>query len=268
MDMQQKKQNKNKNIDLKTTSLERKLKSLVSPNVKSFLLYFLLNQYVGKALKFFKIRWNLFGGKFDYSSVSDKDAAKIFWGAWESAEIRFSKRFALSKTIVELGSSVGVTLGVLSNIRKQTKFICVEAALENFEKLNTLKTLLPASNEYILVNKAIAYDVDRVNFEFTSVTGSKINEKGNDLRNYVDAITLSDVLKENQIESEYTLITDIEGAEEAVFFKDEAALKKCVLIIAELENTSSHTIDEQISKLQDIGFSLIERYGSVVVMSR
>ena len=115
--MQQKKQNENKNIDLKTTSLERKLKRLVSPNIKSFLLYFLLNSYVGKALKFFKIRWNLFGGKFDYSLVSDKDAAKIFWGIWESAEIRFAKRFAFSSTIIELGSSVGVTLGVLSNIR-------------------------------------------------------------------------------------------------------------------------------------------------------
>lgn len=266
--MQQIKYNKNKNINLKTTSLERKLKHLVPPTVKSFLLYFLLNSYVGKALKFFKIRWNLFGGKFDYSLVSDKDAAKIFWGIWESAEIRFAKRFALSKTIVELGSSVGVTLGVLSNIRKQTKFICVEAALENFEKLNSLKTLLPTNNEYILVNKAIAYDVDRVSFKFTSATGSKINEKGDETGSYVDATTLSNLLEENQIESEYTLLADIEGAEEAVFFKDEAALKQCVLIIAELENTSSHTIHEQISKLEDIGFSLRERYGCVVVMSR
>ena len=266
--MQQKKQNENKNIDLKTTSLERKLKRLVSPNIKSFLLYFLLNSYVGKALKFFKIRWNLFGGKFDYSLVSDKDAAKIFWGIWESAEIRFAKRFAFSSTIIELGSSVGVTLGVLSNIRQHTKFICIEASLENFEKLNSLKLLLPTNNEYILVNKAIAYGVDKVCFEFTTATGSKINEKTTGLGSYVDATTLSDVLEENQIDSEYTLLADIEGAEEAVFFKDEAALKKCVLIIAELENTSSHTIDEQISKLQDIGFRLTERYGCVVVMSR
>jgi hypothetical protein len=124
--MQQKKQNKNKSIDLKTTSLERKLKSLVSQNIKKFLLYFLVNSFVGKALKFFKIRWNLFRGKFDYSLVSDKDAAKIFWGIWESAEIRFAKRFASSSTIIELGSSVGVTLGVLSNIRQHTKFICIE----------------------------------------------------------------------------------------------------------------------------------------------
>ena len=268
--MQQKKQSLNKNIDFKTTSsLERKFKNIVRSKASIYFAHSILSNFmVGKLLKFFKIRWNFFGGKFDYSLVSDKDAAKIFWGIWESAEIRFAKRFAFSSTIIELGSSVGVTLGVLSNIRQHTKFICIEAASENFEKLNSLKTLLPTNNEYILVNKAIAYGVDKVSFEFTSATGSKINEKSTELGSYVDAITLSDVLEENQIESEYTLIADIEGAEEAVFFKDEAALKKCVLIIAELENTSSHTIDEQISKLQDIGFGITERYGCVVVMSR
>ena len=118
------------------------------------------------------------------------------------------------------------------------------------------------------MNKAIAYGVDKVFFEFTTATGSKINEKGTESGSYVDATTLSDVLEENQIDSEYTLLADIEGAEAAVFFEDEAALKKCVLIIAELENTPSHTIDEQINKLQDIGFRLTERYGCVVVMSR
>ena len=261
-------QNKSKNIDLRSSSIERKIKSLIPSSAKKFLLYFLLNSYVGKVIKFSNIRWNLFGGKFDYSLVSDKESAKIFWGLWESAEIRFAKRFAHSKTIIELGSSVGVTLGVLSNIRKHTKFICVEASLSNFEKLEKLRLLLPTNNHYTCLNKVIAYGVDKAPFEFTTTTGSKISKNKKGTGSYVDAITLSDLLKDNQIDSEYTLLADIEGAEESVFFEDEAALKKCVLIIAELENTSSHTIDEQINKLQDIGFSLKERYGSVVVMSR
>lgn len=261
-------QNKSKNINLRSSSIERKVKSLVPPSTKKLLLYFLLNPYIGKVIKLSNIRWNFFGGKFDYSLVSDKESAKIFWGLWESAEIRFAKRFAHSKTIIELGSSVGVTLGVLSNIRKHTKFICVEASLKNFEKLERLRLLLPSNNQYTCLNKAIAYGVDKVLFEFTTTTGSKISKNKKGAGSYVDAITLSDLLEENQIDGEYTLLADIEGAEESIFFKDEAALKKCVLIIAELENTSSHTIDEQINKLQHIGFSLTERYGSVVVMSR
>ena len=100
-----------------------------------------------------RIRKNLFGGVFDYSNVSDKEAARIFWGVWESAEIRFSKRFANSDTVVELGSSVGVTLGVLANNRTDTKFVCVEASPINFEKLSSLRSKLPHNgNDYVLLN--------------------------------------------------------------------------------------------------------------------
>ena len=106
--MQQNKENENKNIELKTTSLERKLKRLVPPNVKKVLLCFLLNSYVGKALKFCNLRWNLFGGKFDYSLVSDKDAKDIL-GDLGASEIRFSKDLLLQRLLL-LGSSVGVTL--------------------------------------------------------------------------------------------------------------------------------------------------------------
>ena len=241
-------------IKLKSSSIERKLKSIIPNKAKKLVLTLLTSPIVGKTLKILKIKWNFFGGRFDYALVSDKEAAKIFWGVWESAEIRFSKRFALSETIIELGSSVGVTLGVLSHLRQNTKFICVEASSENFEKLSCLQKQLSASNDYILVNKAIAYGTDKVAFAFTSTT--------------VSAITRAKILEENQIKEAYTLITDIEGAEAEIFFKDEAALDNCVRIIAELEETSSYSMDEQISKLGNIGFSLTESYGNVVVMSR
>ncbi len=265
--MKKNKHKDSKDIKLKTTSIERKLKSNISPNIKKFVLYFLLNSYIGKFLKFFRIKKNLFGGRFDYSLVSNIEASKIFWGIWESAEIRFAKRFADSKIIIELGSSVGVTLGVLSNVRKNTKFICIEASSKNFKKLNILKSILPKHNEYIFVNKAIAYGVDKVSFEFMSTTGSKININ-NKMGDFVNAVTLSDLLKENEVNEEYTLITDIEGAEEAVFFEDPEALKSCVTVIAELENTPKRTVDDQIKRLEELGFKLIERYGCVVVMRR
>ena len=103
-------------INFKSVSLERKIKSLIPNNVKKLILFFLTSRILGKIIKISKIKSNLFGGKFDYDLVSDVEAARIFWGVWESAEIRFSKRFVQTDTIVELGSSVGVTLGVLSNL--------------------------------------------------------------------------------------------------------------------------------------------------------
>jgi len=255
-------------MKLKTSSFERKLKSITPSSIKKILVYFLVNGFFGKAIKSLNLRWNLFGGVFNYSLVSDIEAAKIFWGIWESAEIRFSKRFANTNIIVELGSSIGVTLCVLSNIRSQTKFICIEASSENFKKLSLLKKSLSNKNEYILINKAVAYGVENIGFEFSTTTGSKINKSLTNNNFLIPAITLNQILINNNISEEYTLITDIEGAEADIFFKDKAALKNCSCIIAELENTKNYSIDDQIQRLTGLGFSIIERYGSVVVMQR
>ena len=51
----------------------------------------------------------------------------------------------------------------------------------------------------------------------------------------VNTTTLSQILKENKIDEKFTLITDISGAENEIFFKDPMALKNCDTIIAELE---------------------------------
>ena len=144
----------------KSKSIERKIKNLIPLKFKKILENLVVNHFVGKLIKFSGIKYNLFGGVFDYSTVTENETASIFFGIWESAEIRFAKRFANSQTIVELGSSVGVTLGVLANNRINTKFVCIEASKKNYEKLIKLKKILPQKgNEYILLNKAVAYDV-------------------------------------------------------------------------------------------------------------
>lgn len=258
-------------IELKTSSFERIIKSKLPSGLKSFFAFFLINVLVGKIIKLIKIKRNLLGGLFDYSLVSDHEASSIFWGVWEAAEIRFAKRFAKSSTIIELGSSVGVTLGVLANNRKNTKFICLEASLINFNKLSTLKNLLPHNNNYILINKAIAYGVESIQFEHTSTTGSKVLRNKDQLmvkENIVPATTLSKLICEYEIKETYTLITDIEGAEAVIFFEDFDGLRNCKEIIAELEDTNQYSIIEQINQLENIGFTLIERYGNVVFMLR
>lgn len=252
-------------MELLTTSVERKIKSAIPNNLKKLLIFLLTMSFWGKLIKISGIRNNLFGGIYDYSLVTDKQAARIFWGFWESAEIRFSKRFAKNKIIIELGSSIGVTLGVLSNILKDTTFICIEASLINFKKLQLLEEKLNKNNNYILVNKAIAYGVNKVDFITSeNIIGSKINktEKKSDT---IGTTTLRKILKENNLNENFTLITDIEGAEADIFFKDGNSLSLCSQIIAELENTSSYSIEEQVTKLLSYGFKIKERYGNVFV---
>ena len=69
----------------------------------------------------------------------------------------------------------------------------------------------------------------------------------------LSAITLSEILNQNAIKGSYTLITDIEGAESEIFFKDKIALKNCEIIIAELENVQKYTVEKQISELVKLG---------------
>ena len=259
-----------------TSSLERKFKKILPSFIKNFTILLLCNSFFGKLIKFFKIKTNLFGGFFDYSLVSDKDAARIFWGVWESAEIRFSKRFANSQTIIELGSSVGVTLGVLSKKRKNTKFICIEASKKNFENLKILKDQLSKENDYILINKALAYGVEEVSFfKLNTSTSHQIDfskdtqkKKYNVPTDNVMAISLSKVIENYDVKGKYCLISDIEGADAAIFYNDIASLDNCERIIAELDDSPLGTIEDQIEKLKSIGFSVTERYGQVIVMSR
>lgn len=254
-------------MEVKTTSLERRIKSIIPANYKNILIFFLTMSLWGKIIKISRIKTNLFGGVFDYSLVNNKQAARIFWGFWESAEIRFAKRFANSEIIIELGSSVGVTLGVLSNMLKDKTFICIEASPRNFSKLTLLKEKLNKNNKYILINKAIAYGVKKIGFSTTdNIIGSKINT--NNEQTIVVATTLANILKEHRVNKNFTLITDIEGAESEVFFKDKNALKLCSEIIAELENTFSYSIEEQVDKLSKYGFKVKERYGNVFVFTR
>lgn len=257
-------------IKAQTRSLERILKRFTPAAFKKFALFFMVNPLTGRAVKALGIKKNLFGGYFDYATVTDTEAARIFWGVWESAEIRFSKRFATAPTIVELGSSVGVTLGVLATQRRNTRFVCIEASPSNFKKLERLKSGLPqGGNDYTLVNRAIAYGVDSINFAHTSTTGSRIDDTAPATgAQRVPAATLTALLREFDISGDYTLITDIEGAEAAIFFQDRAALTTCSQIVAELENTSAHSIEDQITALKDVGFRLTERYGNVIAMAR
>ncbi|MCA9509634.1 MAG: FkbM family methyltransferase [Myxococcales bacterium] len=257
-------------VDLKTRSIERRMKSVLPSRLKSVVARLLTSRGMGRLVKALNPRGNLFGGVYDYSLVSDRDAAQIFFGVWESAEIRFSKRFADNPVVVELGSSVGVTLGVLAVHLPDARLLCVEANPDNFAILQKLRERLPRPERIELIHRAIAYAGGPVAFDVTSVTGSKLG--GGSIaagrRIEVDSTTLSALLASRGIDGPYTLITDIEGAEADVFFRDPDALAGCTKIVCELEDTAEHAIAGQIERLRAIGFEVHERYGNVFFLAK
>lgn len=255
--------------NLKTASFERKIKYLIPNILKKTITKILSHQLIGFLIKKSGIKINLFGGFFDYSRVNNYEAALIFWGIWESAEIRFSKRFVNTRVIIELGSSVGVNFGSLTHHLKNKKFICVEASKENFKKLLGLKNQikLKKKHEYIMLNKAIHYKKNKIKFKHTSTSGSKIIEKNLD-GDEIECITLKQILNNYNINENYTLISDIEGTESEIFFKDSESLKKCTTMILELENTADYSINDQIKKLNKLNFKVIEKYANVFVLKK
>jgi len=261
-------------ILIKSSSNERKIKSLIPANIKKLFVFIFANKFLGFLIKFLNVKTNLYGGYFDYKHVSSKEASLIFFGIWESAEIRFIKRFVKSDIIIELGSSVGVVIGLLAKINKNKKFICVEASKNNFLKLKHLKrqlVKLKNNNSFSLINKSIDYNHCKVHFfDFSSTGAKKIEKKDKNFKNsYLSyTITLKQILKFFGINKKYTLITDIEGAESEIFFKDVRSLKNCEMIISELEDTRKYSINNQLKQIKKIGFSLIEYYGNVYVFQK
>lgn len=256
-------------VDITTSLFERKVKALIPASLKSMAVNIVCNALFGYLIKASGLRFNFFGGVYDYSLVDNRTACRIFFGFWESAEIRFSKRFAENHTIVELGSSIGVTYGVLSKVYPNSKYICVEASPRNFFKLKKLVNFIGKKDNLTLINKAVCYSGEsQVRFNETTISGSKIAEPFEDTSISVPATTLTEILFKNEVEGDYTLITDIEGAEADIFFKDIESLKNCTKIICELEETEVYSVDEQVSQLKQVGFHLQEQYGNVFFMRK
>ena len=103
-------------------------------------------------------------GKFIYDCSSDylldSVKASIFWGIYESAEVRFVRQYLRSDLdVIELGASIGVvTTQILRKIESANKCIALEA---NPNLMETLKSNLQINNKaknYHIINKAISYN--------------------------------------------------------------------------------------------------------------
>jgi FkbM family methyltransferase len=256
-------------LQVQTTSLERKVKSLLPSSLKAALTQFLCIPPIGWLLQ--QLTKNtLLGFQYPLQLVDSVTAARIFFGIHESAEIRFALRHCTHKAIVvELGCSIGVMAAALKRHKSIDQYIAVEPSTVNVEIAR--KVFRVINKDVVICHKAISYGSEEKSFlQNTGYITNAVMEgqKDNLAGEWVDNTTLSTILQEQGISGNYTLITDIEGAEADVFFKDVAALEKCDTIIAELEETEIYSMEEQAHQLKKLGFVLMERYGNVFAFSK
>lgn len=102
-----------------------------------------------------------------------------------------------------------------------------------------------------------------------SINRGDVSFSGEDVT--VDTITLNEICITYNL-TNYTLLSDIEGAEITFILNDPTALRKCSKMIIELHDThyngTLYTIDAIVGLLLKQGFSVIDQRGAVYVMVR
>jgi len=212
--------------------------------------------------------------------VSPRVKAALFWGFYESAEIRFVRQYLrVDCDAVELGSSLGV---VSCNVRRRLmvdrRLVCVEAnpelipVLESTLRLNACDrnvSVVGGAIDYTTpLNKPIVFAAGESNLQGRIATSAQARR-----RITVSTLTLSDVLDLGRIGGAYSLVCDIEGAEAQIIAHERAALKRCTQLVIELHPTTVDGAvlgpDELLGLIIRIhGFRLRDRYGSVCVFDR
>lgn len=215
-----------------------------------------------------------------HSSITPLTKAALFWGGYEGAEIRFTRRYLRPDLdVVELGCSIGV---LSCHIRRQMEsprqLVCVEAHPDLAAIARKNLRINDCENNVSVIEHAIDYDKDRnhVSFEVgVGNTGGKIIDckTHNDRRTIeTQTATLGEILSAAAI-GEYSLVSDIEGAEVGFIMDKRGDLSRCQQIIIELHATSYRhkhvTVDDMVQRLVCAHeFALTAQYGRCYVFEK
>lgn len=241
--------------------------------IKIILSKVLNHQYIGRLLSFiFNDKIPMGKYKFDLSDslISNTTKASIFWRTYESAEIRFVKKYLSGeRDVIEVGASLGVVSAfIIDKIKMGFSFYTVEAnpLLINIIERNIIN-INPTIKRKIF-NKCINYKSKTAFFKIESDNlVSKINEN---IGLAIETITIEKIIEEEKIRS-FDLVCDIEGAEiDLIANINIESLKKCRTVIIELHDTyyenTWYNQDQILEIWKNKGFSLIDNYGSVYVL--
>ena len=218
-----------------------------------------------------------YGLRFDVASAdfSPRVRAQLFWGSYESAETKMIQRFLQgSGTVVELGSSIGITAAHIAAVMAPNgHLVCVEANPRLLPGIRERVTSHGRSVRLDDIHAAVATSTGTGNLALAAeTTGSKLTDSAAGWEVIdVPTMTLGEILRQTGV-SEYDLVSDVEGAETAFLLQDSSSLAGCRHAVMELHDTA---IDDRRVSVADLiegaraaGFRLVSRHGPVVYMDR
>jgi FkbM family methyltransferase len=217
------------------------------------------------------------GLSFDTRSYefSPRVRAQMFWGAYEGAETRMVRSCLQdSKTVVELGSSLGVTTAHIAAVMPPGgRLICVEANPWLIPGLRQRMFPRASALQFEVLHVAVTDYCGSVRLAVGRQTvGSRVAApRLGESTVEVPALTLREILRRTSVE-EFDLVSDIEGAEASFLLQDPAALARCRRAIFELHETTMNGRKVSVFQLLDAalatGFQVVRRHGPVVVLTR
>jgi FkbM family methyltransferase len=204
--------------------------------------------------------------------------ASLFWRIYESAEIRFVKKYLRPDLdAIELGSSIGaVTAQILQVLDRGCRLVCVEANPYLTDALRQNIQQNADGKEVRIIYGAIA-DENAVGSSVNLFLGTDntVSQTTNETPTSVPvpALSLTSILHTAGIEADFSLISDIEGAEINFILKDAGALRNCRQLIIELHETRLNSTIFTVEHLRTLlekthGFRMISNHGPVCVFEK
>lgn len=212
----------------------------------------------------------------DGAGAAASTAASLFFGFYESAEIRMVQRhLPRDADVVELGASLGaVSAQIARRLAPGRRLVCVEA---NAGLLALLRRNVRGNGPHValtVVHGALDYSSSDATTAFVVAAEnifSRLAEAGEATRAVdVPRVTLSGLLERHGLE-DYVLVSDVEGAEAGLLVRDKAALQRCRMIVAELHATTfdgrAVSVDDLVRHVEALGFTVVARRGPVGVFA-
>jgi FkbM family methyltransferase len=201
--------------------------------------------------------------------------AQLFWGAYEGAETRMIRELLrTSSTVVELGSSLGVTTAHIAAVMAPGgRLVCVEANPRLVPGLMERVTRRAEGLRVDIIHAAVTGHCGAAELVIAGQTvGSRIGVPRPDERLVrVPAMTLREILRTAEV-GEFDLVSDIEGAEAAFLLDDPDVLSRCSRAVIEFHDTEAGGPTVPVAELIDAatatGLRVVARHGPVVALSR
>lgn len=190
------------------------------------------------------------GKNFDLQMRTYQGDIDIFYEIfWKKAYQIPNKFLSEPELIVDLGAHIGLTSIYFSLQYPLAKIYSVEASEKNF---SLLKNNVQEFENVVAINKAIYINDGFIKFkdDETLSFNPQISEKGRPTA----CLSMSTLMKENNLESIDLLKIDIEGAEAIILSEQNDWLQNVENIIIELH--PPYDVDRMVADLKPFGFKI------------